>query len=181
LEGAFCLFAPPDFLPELAVGGLEFLLLSQHGLSQPVVFQMRAHPGQDLIRLERTRDVVHAATGEALEQSLRLIFGGEEDDRDGADVLEALQFAAGGESVGAGHDDIQEHEIRVGPLGDLDSGGAVGGQQHFVAARFKDFAQKIAVGRDVVHDQDGTGTGGGRVGRHGSASWVVMGIRFKKA
>ena len=83
-------------------------------LAQPLVGDVRADAGDDLVGVEGLGHIVHAAHFKAAVLLARRFHDGQEDDRDGLGFPVCLEAAADLEAVHFGHQDIEQDEI--GPV-----------------------------------------------------------------
>ena len=135
-------------------GGIDRLLPADH-LS--CIAHMRRDARQHFRRLDRFREVVHAAGLEARERVACLAKPRHEDDRDVGSPRVALQPPAGLEAVEAGHDGVEQDHIGQQLRDAVERGVAVGRHQHAIADGIECFVQHRQVLRRVVDDQHDPG------------------------
>ncbi len=116
--------------------------------------EVRAHPRQQQLPVDRLGEVVHRADVEPLDLLGGLGLAGEEDDRDvrGGGVF--LEQLADLEAGGARHVDVQQDQVRLGRLRRERQGvAAVGGELHFVLGA-EHHADQVEQVLRVVHRED---------------------------
>ncbi len=102
---------------------------------------------QDLLHVERLRQVVVGARLHGVDRHAQVGIGGDEDDRDG--VVDGQDLRQHARSGLAGHADVQERHVHPPGREDGQGGGAVGRLQHLELA-LEDQSQRLADARLVV-------------------------------
>ena len=123
------------------------------GLGLVVAAQPGAHPGDELLGLERLDDVVVGAGLQAHDDVDGVGLRGEHDDRHaglGADLAAHL------EAVDAREHDVEEHQVGAVLAEDADGGGAVGDVVDLEPLVAQDDAEHLRQRQVVVDDQHAT-------------------------
>ena len=162
--------------PILPVGGIVgqdsvflFAFFQQGGALRHQVFQripqagqlqMRAHPGADLVNVERLADVIGGAQVETLDLLLYSAHHGHKDDRNAVAHRRSLDPATDFVAIHLRHDDVEQDQIgRRRSQRQVEGFGPAG--RHFDAiVVLKRAEQFMNVGRDIVHHQQGRPTFG---------------------
>ena len=148
LELVLRLHAQRDGLLERGVFLLQVLL-------ERADLEVRPHAREHLLRVEWLRDEVHRAGIEAAHLVHGVGQGGEEKDREVAPARVGLDAAAGLEAVKAGHEHVEQDDVRLGELQLREGTLAALGHEHLVAGVGEEVEQDAEIGRHVVHDEDG--------------------------
>ena len=124
-------------------------------------FQLVGHTAAHQRGLKGFFDVVLRAQGKTLGLIDFLVLGRDEHDRNVAGALRLLESAADVIAVHAGHDHVQQDEVRRGvACGQAQGVLAVFGEHDGIVPA-QAFAQNAQVFRRIVHDQHAAGNGGG--------------------
>ena len=117
--------------------------------------QLGAHAGAHFLQAQRLRDVVGGPRVEAGDDVFRLAARAHEDDRDAGRERMRLQAAARLQAVDAGHDDVEQDQVRLDALGDVQRAVARGGEERLIALAQHHRPQHAEVVGRVVDDEDG--------------------------
>ena len=135
-------------LLQLLVGRLQLPL-------QAAQTQVRRHPREDLVLLERLGDVVHRADGEAPHLFLGVGERGDEDDGDLAGPRIGLEPPRRLIAVQPRHQDVEQDEVGLGVLGLIQGTLTVACDQHGQPLAVQVLEQYGDVRRGIVDHQDG--------------------------
>ncbi len=156
LPGAAHHFAGGGVHAQVAEG--EHVVLAVPGVGRGGVgaaAQQRADAGQQFVELEGFDEVVVGAGVEAGDPVADGVAGGEHQDRHGD--LVGAQPPGGGQSVHAGHEDVEDDQLGVVAGDLLDGVEAVHGELGAVSLEGEAAAERFADGRLVVDDEDAGG------------------------
>ena len=120
---------------------------------------MDADAREDLVDLERLRDVVSAASLECLDLVRRRAERGQEDDRDLAELFALLETGADLVTVHLGHGDVEEDDLwRVAPRGEQRVTSVRHGP-HLVRVLAQHAREQLQVLERVIHDENARASG----------------------
>ena len=124
-------------------------------------FQLVGHAAAHQRSLKGLFDIILRAQGKALGLVDLLVLGRDEHDRDVAGARRLLESAADFIAVHAGHDHVQQNNVRRGfAAGQAQGVPAVFGKHDGIVPA-QAFTQNAQVFRSVVHDQHAAGRGNG--------------------
>ncbi len=113
--------------------------------------QDRAQAGEQLLELERLRQVVVGAGVEPLDPVADGVARGQHQDRDA--VAAAAQPPGDVEAVEAGHHHVENERVGGARVDGRERGVAVGGELHLVAGDLERALQRFAHGAVVVYNE----------------------------
>ena len=131
----------------------EFVLLGER-LLQGTDLQVRMHPREHFLRVERLSDVIHRADLEPAHLVHGIVKRGQEQHGGLAPACVGLEPAARLVAVHAGHVHVQEDDVRLHVRQPRQRAVATGGKEHLVACPFEEGQQDAQVGGQIVHEQN---------------------------
>jgi hypothetical protein len=128
--------------------------------------QLGAHAGADFFHAQRLGNVIGGADVETGHDVLGLAARAHEDHRNARRGRVGFHAAAGFQSVHAGQDDVEQHQVGLDALGDLERALTRSGDEGLVTLAQHHRAQQGEIVRRVVDDENGrlVGRGEPRVG-----------------